>query len=120
MKKKLKKIFLQQRKRSLKKIVGNINRPRLSVFRSHLHIYAQLIDDKSGKTLVACSTIDKELSKKLEKTANIDSSFQVGSELAKRALRKEIKYAIFDRGNKPYHGRIKNLAEGAREAGLIF
>lgn len=120
MKKQIKKVYLQKKKRYLKKIVGSILRPRLAVFRSHMHIYAQLIDDKAGKTLASCSTVDKEISKTIEKTTNSDAAYKVGSELAKRALQKEIKTVIFDRGNKPYHGRIRNLAEGARKEGLIF
>jgi large subunit ribosomal protein L18 len=120
MKKKFKKIYLQRKKRYLKKIVGTFAKPRLSVFRSHLHIYAQLIDDNLGKTLASSSTVDKEFSKNFEKTANQASSFEVGVQLAKRALLKEIQSVVFDRGNKPYHGRIKSLAEGARKEGLIF
>jgi large subunit ribosomal protein L18 len=120
MKKQLKKIYLQKKKRFLKKIVGNSIKPRLSVFRSNTHIYAQLIDDKRGQTLIACSTLDKNYEKKITNSATKEASFEVGSELAKRALKKEIKYAIFERGNRKYHGRLKNLAEGARKEGLIF
>jgi len=120
MKKKLKKVYLQQKKRYLRKIVGTLAKPRLAVFRSHLHIYAQLIDDKFGKTLAACSTVDKELSKKLKITNNQEAAYEVGSELAKRALKKEITKVVFDRGTKPYRGRISKLAEGARKEGLIF
>jgi len=120
MKKKIKKIYLQQKKRSLKKIKGTFQKPRLAVFRSHLHIYAQLIDDTGGKTLVSCSTVDKEFSKTLEKTGNQNAAFKVGEELAKRAVQKEIQTIVFDRGKKRYHGRIKALAEGARKEGLIF
>jgi len=120
MKKKVKKLYLQQKKRSLKKIVGNFEKPRLSVFRSHHHIYGQLIDDKNGKTLVSCSTIDKILSPELEVTSNQEAALRVGTELAKRALLKEITTVVFDRGTRPYHGRIKSLAEGARQQGLIF
>ena len=120
MKKKVKKLYLQQKKRSLKKIVGNLEKPRLSVFRSHHHIYSQLIDDKNGKTLVACSTVDKVLSEHLKITSNQEAAMYVGIELAKRALVKEISTVVFDRGTRPYHGRIKSLAEGARQQGLIF
>lgn len=120
MKKKEKKLYLQQKKRAFKSIIGTSKKPRLAVFRSHLHIYAQLIDDKSGKTLASCSTIEKILFPKGEKTANQQASMLVGKELGKRALNKEITTIVFDRGNRPYHGRIKSLAEGAREAGLIF
>jgi large subunit ribosomal protein L18 len=120
MKKRVKKLYLQEKKRALKKIIGSIEKPRLAVYRSHKHIYGQLIDDKNGKTLVSCSTIDKVFSTNLQVTSNQDAAFSVGSELAKRALEKEISLIVFDRGNRPYHGRIKSLAEGARQEGLIF
>jgi large subunit ribosomal protein L18 len=120
MKKKVKKLYLQQKKRALKKILGTFEKPRLAVFRSHQHIYGQLIDDKNGKTLVACSTIDKILSKNLEVTSNQEAATCIGTELAKRAILKEITSVIFDRGTRPYHGRIKSLAEGARQQGLLF
>ena len=120
MKKKSKKLYLQQKKRSFKSIIGTPERPRLAVFRSHLHIYAQLIDDKYGKTLVSCSTIEKEIAKNVSNTANQEASTLVGKELGKRAIKKEITTIVFDRGNRPYHGRIKSLADGARESGLIF
>jgi len=120
MKKKGKKIYIQQKKRYLKKIIGTTEKPRLSIFRSHNHIYGQLIDDTLGKTLVSCSTIDKLLSSIFQKTANQEASFSVGIELAKRAIKKEIKTIVFDRGNKPYHGRIKSFADGARQEGLFF
>lgn len=120
MKKRIKKIYLQQKKRSLKKIKGTSEKPRLAVFRSHSHIYAQLIDDNSGKTLTSSSTLDKELSKLLDNTGNKEAALKVGQELAKRALQKDIQAVVFDRGKKKYHGRIKALAEGARNEGLIF
>jgi large subunit ribosomal protein L18 len=120
MKKKVKKIFLQKKKRSLKKIVGTSERPRLAVYRSHKHIYAQLIDDKTGHTLAFSSTIDKELSKKIDVSATETASFTVGQNLAKKAVGKQIQTVVFDRGTRPYHGRIQKVAEGAREQGLIF
>jgi large subunit ribosomal protein L18 len=120
MKRQLKKIYLQQKKRYLKKVTGTSDKPRLSVFRSHKHIYAQLIDDKSGKTLAFCSTLDKELSKELLNTATQQAAFKVGQKLGQKATGKAITTVSFDRGNKPYHGRIKQVAEGAREVGLIF
>jgi large subunit ribosomal protein L18 len=119
-KKKAKKIYLQQKKRYLKKIVGTLEKPRLSVFRSHKHIYAQLIDDTNSKTIAYSSTLDKEVSKKIEKSNNQAASFLVGSDLAEKSLKKEVSLIVFDRGSKPYHGRIKSLAEGARKEGLIF
>jgi len=118
--KKVKKLYLQQKKRALKKIVGTEIKPRLAVFRSNNHIYAQLIDDKYGRTLASCSTIDKLISTSIDNPANQEASFLIGAELAKRAVAKEISSVIFDRGTKPYHGRIKSLAEGARKEGLIF
>lgn len=120
MKKRIKKLYLQQKKRNLKKILGTPEKPRLSVFRSHNHIYAQVIDDKYGKTLVSCSTTDKELRTTFNNTATTEAAFIIGNELAKRALKKEITSIVFDRGSKPYQGRVKNLAEGARKEGLIF
>jgi large subunit ribosomal protein L18 len=125
MKKKIKKIYLQTKKRSLNKILGTALRPRLSVFRSNLHIYAQLIDDKIGQTLVSCSTIEKKfLKENSDKETFIPSTqeaaFKVGIELANRALQKEIKKVVFDRAKRAYHGRVKNLADGAKQQGLIF
>jgi large subunit ribosomal protein L18 len=118
MKKKIQKIYLQEKRRYLKKIIGTTERPRLSVFRSHNHIYAQLIDDSHSQTLVACSTLEKSLN--LENTSTQAAAFTVGENLAQKALTKEIKLVVFDRNNRPYHGRIKNLADGARNKGLLF
>jgi large subunit ribosomal protein L18 len=120
MKKRIKKIYLQQKKRSLKKIKGSSKKPRLSVFRSNLHIYAQLIDDQLGHTLASCSTLEKNNITKFFPSATQKAAYEIGKELAKRALKKEIKFVIFDRGEKKFHGRIKNLAEGARQEGLSF
>lgn len=120
MKKKLKKVYLQQKKRYLKKIIGTIKKPRLSVFKSHKHIYAQLIDDKNGHTLAFSSTLDKNFSSQVESSATQAAALLVGANLAKKAVEKQISFVVFDRGNKPYHGRIKSIAEGARQQGLIF
>ena len=120
MKKASKKLYVQQKKRFLKKIVGTLEKPRLSVFRSHKHIYAQLIDDKNGHTLAFSSTLDKAISSQVKVTANQEASLLVGQSLGKKAIAKDIQKVVFDRGNRPYHGRIKSVAEGAREAGLIF
>jgi large subunit ribosomal protein L18 len=120
MKKIVKKLFLQKKKRYLKKIVGSFEKPRLSIFRSHKHIYAQLIDDKSSQTLAFSSTLDKELSSKIENTATQEAGLLVGQQLAQKALKKQISKVVFDRGTRPYHGRIKNVAEGARQEGLVF
>jgi len=120
MKKRIKKLYLQNKKRSLKKIIGTQNKPRLAVFRSHNHIYAQLIDDTTRRTLISSSTLSKELNGAFESTSNQSAAFIVGENLAKKALEKEISLVVFDRGNHPYHGRVKKLAEGARNKGLIF
>ena len=120
MKKKTKKLYLQQKKRYLKTIFGTALKPRLSVFRSHKHIYAQLIDDTNGYTLTSSSTLEKELEGKIQNSSNQNAAFIVGQSIAKKAIEKKINIIVFDRGNKPYHGRIKNLAEGARKEGLIF
>lgn len=102
-----------------KKLSGTPERPRLSVYKSNANIYAQIIDDVNGVTLVSASTIDKELSgEKL--SANVESAKKVGSLVAKRALDKGIKSVVFDRSGYIYHGKVKELAESAREAGLEF
>lgn len=93
---------------------------RLSVFRSNKNIHAQVIDDSKGITIVAASTIDKELEGKLKSTSNKEAAAAVGKLIAKRALDKKVKEVVFDRGAFLYHGRIKTLAEAAREAGLKF
>ena len=95
-------------------------RARLSVHRTGMHIYAQIIDDTKGVTLVSASTIDKELKGKLKKTANIDAATKVGKLVGERALKAGVKEVIFDRGGFAYHGRVRALADGAREAGLNF
>mgnify|MGYP001198264192 CR=1 FL=1 len=100
------------------KIFGTPERPRLNVFRSAKHIYAQVIDDVNQVTLVSASSIDKEL--KLENGGNIEAAKQVGKLVAERALAKGIEKVVFDRGGYLYHGRVKALAEAAREAGLKF
>jgi large subunit ribosomal protein L18 len=118
--KKKKKLFIQAKKRSFKKIVGTPDKPRLSVFRSHKHIYAQLIDDTIGHTLVFSSTLNNVLKLQFDITSNQAASFCVGQNLGKQARAKQITKVVFDRGNRPYHGRIKKVAEGAREQGLLF
>ena len=117
---KLKKLHLQKKKRSLKKIIGTTERPRLAIFRSHKHIYAQLIDDSTAQTIVASSTLDKGLSSEINKTATKEASFLVGKKIAEKAIEKQVTTIVFDRGSKPYHGRIASVAEGARNKGLIF
>jgi len=103
-------------KRIRKSVTGTAERPRLSVFRSNTDVYAQLIDDVSGLTLASYSS----LKLKAEKLPKVDSSKKVGSEIAKLALSKGVTTIVFDRGGYLYHGRVKALAEGAREAGLKF
>ncbi|MBW4634309.1 MAG: 50S ribosomal protein L18 [Iphinoe sp. HA4291-MV1] len=102
------------------KVDGSCDRPRLAVFRSHQHIYAQVIDDTKHHTLVAASTVEPELKSKLASGSNCDASSEVGKLLAVRSLEKGITKVVFDRGGNLYHGRVKALAEAAREAGLDF
>lgn len=120
MKKKIKKVFLQQKKRSLKKVKGTSEKPRLSVFRSHQHIYAQLINDLKGETFVFSSTRQKALFSETNSPSRQDAAFLVGQELAKKAKEKNLSIVVFDRGARPYHGRIQKVAEGARAGGLEF
>jgi large subunit ribosomal protein L18 len=95
-------------------------RLRLSVYRSSLHIYAQIIDDSKGETLAAASTIDKDIKGKLKTGATVDAAKEVGKLIAERATAKGIKEVVFDRGGYIYHGRVKALADAAREGGLSF
>ena len=99
---------------------GTAERPRLAVFRSNNHMYAQIIDDTVGKTLVAASTVEKAVSAELEKTNNVDAAAYLGTVIAKRAIEKGINTVVFDRGGFIYQGKIKALADAAREAGLEF
>ena len=111
----------KRHKRSRRFLIGNEARPRLSVYRSNNHIYAQVIDDIAQTTICSASTIDKELKEKsVELSSDCKSSSIVGKLLAKRAIKQGIKEVIFDRGGNIYHGRVKALAEAAREAGLKF
>jgi len=105
------------RKSIRKRIKGTAERPRLAVFRSNRDIYVQLIDDSVGNTLVAASSMEKGVASKGTK---IEKSKSVGMEVAKRAIEKGINQVVFDRGGYLYHGRVKALADGAREAGLKF
>ena len=102
------------------RISGTAERPRLAVFRSNNHMYAQIIDDTVGKTLVAASTLEKDVKAELEKTNNVDAAAYLGTVIAKKAMEKGIKEVVFDRGGFIYQGKIKALAEAAREAGLEF
>lgn len=102
------------------KLSGTPERPRLNVYRSTNNIYVQVIDDSKGYTIVSASTLDKELKPQLESTGNKEAAKAVGELIAKRALAKGVSEVVFDRGGYLYHGRIKELAEAAREAGLKF
>lgn len=107
-------------KRIRKKVHGTSTHPRLSVFISLKHVYAQLIDDDSGKTLVAASTVEKELRESLKDRNLTEKAKEIGRLIAQRALEKGITSVVFDRGGYKYHGRVKALAEEARNAGLKF
>jgi large subunit ribosomal protein L18 len=111
----------QRRHRRLRvQVRGTAERPRLNVFRSARHIYAQLVDDTVGHTLVSACTLDDSLRGELGKLKKTEQAKLVGETLAKRALEKGVKLVVFDRGGYKYHGRVKALAEGARSAGLQF
>ena len=99
---------------------GTAERPRLAVFRSNNHMYAQIIDDTVGNTLVAASTVEKDIKAELEKTNNVDAAAYLGQVIAKRALDKGIDTVVFDRGGFLYQGKVAALADAAREAGLKF
>jgi large subunit ribosomal protein L18 len=101
-------------------LVGTNERPRLAVFRSNNNMYAQVIDDSVGHTLAAASTLEKEIKEKLEKLNDVEAAKLVGEVIAKRALDKGVKQVVFDRGGFIYHGKVKALADAAREAGLEF
>jgi len=112
------KLFDRRRSRTRFRITMTAQRPRLSIFRSGRHIYAQVIDDRDGKTLAAASTNEKE--GKPAKTWNLDAAKSVGQKIAKRTIAKGVKQVVFDRGGYIYHGRVKALADAAREGGLEF
>ncbi|ALS26189.1 50S ribosomal protein L18 [Paenibacillus cisolokensis] len=111
---------LKRHLRVRKKISGTAERPRLSVFRSGKHMYAQVIDDVKGVTLVSASTLDKELKSSISNGGNVEAARKVGDLIAKRAKEKGVEKVVFDRGGYLYHGRIQALADAAREAGLDF
>ncbi len=119
-KKQLNKTRERRKRRTRAKIFGTSDKPRLSVFRSSRYVYAQLIDDSIGKTVVGVSTRELGKSKDKEKKSRVLVSGQLGELVAEKALEKGIKKAVFDRGNYKYHGRIKAVAEGARKGGLQF
>lgn len=111
---------LRKHTRVRKKVSGTSERPRLNVFRSLNHIYAQIIDDTTGTTIVAASTLDQAIKGKIAYGGNKDAAKEVGKLIAQKALDKGIKLVVYDRGGYIYHGRVKELAEAAREAGLEF
>lgn len=113
-------IRLRKHDRVRKKIDGIPERPRLNVFRSLKNIYVQIIDDTTGTTLVAASTLDEAIKGKLTYGGNKEAAKEVGKLIGQKAVEKGIKQVVFDRGGYLYHGRVKELAEGAREAGLEF
>lgn len=113
-------VRLRKHIRVRKKISGTAERPRLNVFRSLKNIYAQIIDDTKGTTLVSASTLDEALKSKIKNGGNKEAAKEVGKLIAEKAIEKGIKQVVFDRGGYLYHGRVKELADAAREAGLEF
>ena len=111
---------IKRHQRVRRKISGTAERPRLSVYRSLNHIYTQIIDDVAGKTLVACSTVEKTIAAEVKDLSKKEAAAVVGKEIAKRAIEKGITEVVFDRGGYLYIGRVQSLADGAREAGLKF
>ena len=111
-------VRVNKHRRLRNRFSGTAERPRLAVFRSNNHMYAQIIDDTVGKTLVSASTLQKEVKAELEKTNNVDAAAYLGTVIAKRAIEKGINTVVFDRGGFIYQGKIKALADAAREAGL--
>lgn len=112
------KLFNRRRSRTRYRIAQTAERPRLSIFRSGKHMYAQVIDDRAGATLAAASSNESE--GKAAKTRNMDAAKSVGQKIAERAVAKGVKQVVFDRGGYIYHGRVKALADAAREGGLEF
>ena len=110
----------KKHRRMRNRLSGTAQRPRLAVFRSNNHMYAQIIDDTVGNTLVSASTLEKEVKAEIEKTNNVDAAAYLGTVIAKSAIEKGIKEVVFDRGGFIYQGKIAALADAAREAGLEF
>ena len=113
-------VRVKKHRRLRNHLSGTAERPRLAVFRSNQHIYAQIIDDTVGNTLVSASTHQKDVKAELEKTSNVEAAAYVGTVIAKKALEKGITTVVFDRGGYIFHGKVKALADAAREAGLEF
>ena len=111
---------IKRHKRLRNKVAGTSERPRLNVFRSLNNIYAQVIDDTKGETIVAASSLEKEIKEQAKSCGSKEAAILVGKAVAERAVEKGIKEVTFDRGGYIYHGRVKSLADGAREAGLKF
>ncbi len=114
------KVRVKKHKRIRNRFSGTAQRPRLAVFRSNHHMYAQIIDDVAGHTIASASTLEKDVKAELEKTNNVDAAAYIGTVIGKRAIEKGITEVVFDRGGFIYHGKIAALAEAAREAGLKF
>ena len=114
------KIRVSKHRRLRNRLSGTPNRPRLAVFRSNNHMYAQIIDDVAGNTLVSASTLQKDVKAELKKTNDVDAAAYLGTVIAKKALEKGITEVVFDRGGFIYQGKVKALADAAREAGLQF
>ena len=114
------KVRVNKHRKLRNRFSGTAERPRLAVFRSNNHMYAQIIDDTVGNTLVSASTLQKEVKAECEKTNNVDAAAKLGTVIAKKALDKGIKTVVFDRGGFIYQGKVKALADAAREAGLEF
>ena len=114
------KVRVKKHMRIRNRFSGTTERPRLAVFRSNNHMYAQIIDDTVGNTLVSACTLEKDVKAELEKTNNVDAAAYLGTVIAKRAIEKGIKMVVFDRGGFIYQGKIAALADAAREAGLEF
>lgn len=110
----------RRHQRIRKRVAGTADKPRLSVYKSLNHIYVQLIDDRTGKTLLSASTLEKDVRSGLKHGGNLSAAKQVGTSIAQRALSKKIDTVVFDRGGYKYHGCIKALADAAREQGLKF
>ena len=113
-------VRVKKHKKLRNRFSGTAERPRLAVFRSNNHMYAQIIDDTVGNTLVSASTLEKEIKAELNKTNDVEAAAYLGKVIAKRAMDKGISEVVFDRGGFLYHGKIEALAEAAREAGLVF
>lgn len=110
----------RRKKRFMKKMRGTSERPRLSVYRSNKHIYAQIVDDQQTRTLASVSTLSKELASTVDKAATKEAAQKVGELIAKKARERNIHRVVFDRNGFLYHGRVRAVADGAREAGLEF